>query len=86
MDTGVRVGNSLFKSFAYADDITLFNPTVTGLQKLIDVCNSYSKKWRFTFGIKKSKCMISNRTPFACQPKWLLGNQPIQIVDNLNIL
>ena len=32
MDTGGRVGNSVFNSFAYVDDITLFNPTVTGLQ------------------------------------------------------
>ena len=33
MDTGVGVNNSLFNSFAYANDITLFNPTLTSLPK-----------------------------------------------------
>ena len=34
---GVRVGNHLYNSFAYADDVALFSTTVPGLQKLIDI-------------------------------------------------
>ena len=34
---GARIENCKFESFAYADDITLFPPTVAGLQGLIDM-------------------------------------------------
>ena len=30
---GVRVGNHLYNSFAYADDVSLFSTTVPGLEK-----------------------------------------------------
>jgi len=36
---GVRVGDHLYNSFAYADDVSLFSTTVPGLQKLIDICS-----------------------------------------------
>ena len=56
---GLRIGNLHLNSFAYADDISLMSATVTGLQQLIDVCFEYAQEWRFTFGLKKSQCMIS---------------------------
>ena len=57
-DAGVRIGDTLYNSMAYADDITLFSTDVQDLQNLIDVCVAYSKRWRFKFGVEKSKCMI----------------------------
>ena len=39
---GVRVGNHLYNSFAYTNDISLISTTVPGLQKLIDICTDYS--------------------------------------------
>ena len=53
LQSGVKIGNDLYNSMAYADDITLLSSTVPGLQKLIDVCYNYSKTWRFCFGLKK---------------------------------
>ncbi len=52
---GVPIANLLFNSYAYADDVTVFSATACGLQKLIDTCYEYSRKWRSKFGIKKSK-------------------------------
>ena len=57
-DAGVRIGDTLYSSMAYADDITLFSTNVQDLQNLIDICVAYSKRWRFKFGVEKSKCMI----------------------------
>ena len=67
-NAGVRIGPDSYQSFAYADDINLFSATVGGLQSLIDICLAYSKKWRFNFGIAKSKCMISGADLFCRQP------------------
>ena len=47
--TGIRVGQQLFNSFAYADDISLCSTTIVDLQSLIDICDKYAKKWRFLF-------------------------------------
>jgi len=56
---GVCVGNHLYNSFVYADDVSLFSITVPGLQILIDIYTHYSSLWRFNFGIKKTKCMMA---------------------------
>ena len=42
---GLRIGDKLYNSFAYADDITLFSSTIPGFQSLIDTCYSYSRIW-----------------------------------------
>ena len=73
-NSGVSIGNEDFNSYAYADDVTLFCATAPGLQKLIDVCVIYASRWKFKFGIKKTKCMSVGDNRFYDYPKWLLGN------------
>ena len=36
VNNGLRVGDQLYNSFAYADDVSLVASTVSGLQELID--------------------------------------------------
>jgi exonuclease III len=84
--TGVNIGGSILNSFAYADDVSLFSATSTGLQSLINICEEYSKQWRFTFGIKKTKCMVVGSELFKRQSRFYLGKQQIDIVEDLEIL
>ena len=83
---GARLGHNLINSFAYADDITVLSPTTHGLQTLINTCHEYARKWRFNFGIKKTKCMSINGNNFKIAPTWLLGTQKIENVSELEIL
>ena len=53
-DAGVRIGDTLYNSMAYADDITLFSTNVQDLQNLTDVCFAYSKRWIFKFGVENA--------------------------------
>ena len=46
-NAGVRIGPDSIICI-YADDINLFSAAVGGLQSLIDICLTYSSKWRFT--------------------------------------
>ena len=85
-NVGIRIEDELFNSFAYADDVNLASLTVVDLQRLIDICYSYSRKWRFSFGIKKTMCMISGHLPFTESPIWNLGGHNITITDNMEIL
>ena len=40
-------------SMSYADNITVLSTTIPRLQKLINICCEYAKKWRFSFGEQK---------------------------------
>ena len=85
---GIRIGDDLYNCFAYADDISLFNSTVPGLQVLLDICAHYASKWRFNFGIKKSQCMSVGHKPdcFVTEPKWYLNNYVMNTVTKLDVL
>ena len=87
-DAGVRIGDMLYnsESIAYADDITIFSTNATGLQCLIDMRTMYSDRWRFKYGIDKSKCMIIGKSPFTCEPVWRLNDVSLRNVETMEIL
>ena len=85
-DNGVRFGSLRLGSFAYADDITLFSATVTGLQAMINICTLYAKKWCFSFGIKKSHCITLGKTVFKKEPVWFLNDKKMENVAAMEIL
>ena len=82
----MRVGSCQFNSFAYADDITVFSTSASGLQQLIDLCAKYAKEWRFKFGIKKTKCMMTCGEKLGGIPEWKLNGEVIETVPNVEIL
>ena len=86
LNSGLCIGNVKLESFAYTDDVSLFSSTVTGLQNLVDACYYYSKKWRFNFGIKKSKCMTVGVNKFKNEPRWRLGFQTMENEITLEML
>ena len=85
-DVGVRIGDVLYNSMAYADDITVFSTNAKDLQRLIDMCTMYSDRWRFKYGINKSKCMIIGKSPFTCEPVWRLNDVSLRNVETIEIL
>ena len=80
-DAGIRIGDILYNSKAYADDITLVSTNVQDLQNLIVVCVAYSKRWRFKFGVEKSKVTIVGKCSLYQDPKWRLGDKCIPKVE-----
>ena len=83
---GVCIDRYCFNNFAYADDINLFSTSSVSLQRLIDTCYNYSVKWRFNFGVSKTKCMVAGRSLLKDTPKFDLDNCPISLVDHLDVL
>jgi hypothetical protein len=51
---GIYIGNTFIGDISYADDIVLASCTCYGLQKLVDVCVSYSFCWDIVFNTQKS--------------------------------
>ena len=52
---GVYTGNLFVGCVVYADDIVLLSVSCFGLQKLMDVCESYSGLWDIKFDPAKSQ-------------------------------
>ena len=67
---GLRIVHFLFNNFAYADDVNLLAATVPDLQKLMNICFEYSKKWRFVFGFEKTKCTVFGKLNLSDPPSW----------------
>ena len=82
----MNIGDVKYNSFAYADDVTLFSSTITGLQNLIDICSKYANDWRFRYGWKKSKCMTVGSIAFMNSVNWHLDEMALCNVDHLEIL
>ena len=76
-DSGLRIGQEVYNSFAYANDISVFSSTVPGLQRLINICHNYSVT-----------CMVTGYKPhcFVNTPVWYLGNNVMNTVNSLEIL
>ena len=85
-DNGVRLGNDTFNIVAYADDVTLVNSTVTGLQASIDTCVEYSKLWRFCFNPLKSKCITIGPQLLCNPPCFYLGKELMTMCEEIDIL
>jgi len=80
--------NSMYNCFAYAEYISLYNSTGTGLQALIDICAVYAGKCRFNFGIRKCQCISAGYKPdcFVTEPIWYLNENIMETVTKLEIL
>jgi hypothetical protein len=65
----------------YADDIVLFSDSRIGLQELLDVAYEYGRKWRFSFGVKKSKVVVFGKREKGEDEVWRLGDSAIERVD-----
>ena len=46
---GCRMGNSYVGALSYADDITLLCPSIRGLNKMLDICNSFADMYDIKF-------------------------------------
>ena len=77
VNTGIRISDFHLNSIAYADDVNMVSSTCTGLQRLINVCYDYASRWRFKFGINKSKCVSIGDNNFKTKPTWFLGPNEI---------
>ena len=83
---GVRISDLKLNCCTYADDITVFASTITGLQTLMDTCISYADMWRMKFSKTKSKCMVMGKVITKYATSWHLYGQEMQPSDEIEIL
>ena len=59
---GCWIGHYYYGSLVSADDISLLSPSVTGLQKMVDICANFGVEYVITFNEKKTVCLHFNNT------------------------
>ena len=58
---GCHIGHNFVGVLGYADDLILLSPTVTGLVKMIKICENYANDHDILFNGKKSKYLVFGR-------------------------
>lgn len=82
---GLHIGQLYLGCALYADDIVLLSATCYGLQKLINICCLYGKKWDVKFNPLKSQlATYGGSSPTACTMS--LNGQVLQWTDKVKYL
>jgi hypothetical protein len=81
-DIGARINNINVSTLVYADDIVLLSPVDSHLQKLLDICDEFSKNWRIRFNAKKSNIMEIG-PQFFKKSTFYINNNLIPKVDEI---
>ena len=81
---GATVGLLHFAALGFADDIVLISDTPRKLQRLLDICSSWTRRNQMTFKTSKCKVMILNGTPKNV--RFTLDNVPLKIVSTYKYL
>ena len=83
---GCFIGHMYFGCILYADDIILISPSNTGMQDMLDICDSEIKWLDMKFNVKKSMAMrVGSRNNLVCAPL-TIDNVAIEYVETIKYL
>ena len=82
---GARIRNTNISIIVYADDIILLSPVDSHLQRLLDICEEYSKFWRIKFNTNNSN-VIAFGPQFFKNSQFYLNNTVIPKTDEITYL
>jgi hypothetical protein len=85
---GCHVANCCVNNLSYADDMVLLAPTLSALQKLLDICNNFARPHEIVYNTLKTVCMLIRpkgpKCYFATDVK--LGGVALSYVDDFQYL
>ena len=81
---GCHIGKTPYNIFAYADDVVILSPTLTALNKLIKLCEIYSKNFLLNFNITKSEVVIFSKSKImkSNKPVIFMNGQMLNVNDS----
>ena len=85
LNVGCHIRNTFIAALLYADDMSLISPSLRGLQRMLNACEDFCKKWDICLNPKKSRNMyFGKRQGNLC--KLELNGQQIQWTERWNYL
>ena len=85
-DRGISLRGETYSVFCYADDLLIASTTSTGLQALIDICDSYISQHGLRFNPQKTSCTTVGKHRLVSQPKWTIKGHQLKITDTFSYL
>ena len=82
MNIGAHIGVTNVSIIVYADDILIISPRSKHLQKILDICAEYGKKWLIKFNASKSK-IIEFGNQIITNNSFQMNDNEIPIVDEI---
>ncbi len=55
---GCHMGICFIGALAFADDLNLLSPTISGLKVLVAVCEKYAEEYNISFNGSKSRLLL----------------------------
>jgi hypothetical protein len=88
MHVGCRIDNICVNNLTYADDMVLLSPSISGLRKMLKVCEMYAVNHGLKYNEQKSEFMIfkaARNNPKQVPPLFLNG-APLKRVTKFKYL
>ena len=82
---GAQINQTNVSIIVYADDIILLSSVDAHLQKMLDICGTYSNLWRIKFNAAKSSLMEFG-TQFFNNSHFYIDNTLVPKVDHIKYL
>ena len=85
----VNFGDTDLSCLLYADDLVIFSESKSGLQNCLIKLQSYTKRWKLTINLKKSKILLFGTTTQRrthLTSNWLFENNILEQVDEYQYL
>jgi len=83
---GCHVRNCYIGCIMYADDLLLLSPSVTGLQRMLDICSAYSVTHKILFNPSKTVGVVIGPSKIASAPLVYIDKHPIPWVEQFKYL
>jgi len=80
-----HIGRMFYGCIMYADDLLLLSPTLTGLQSMFHVCDSYAEDHNLVFNVKKTCCAVIGKHRSVIR-RLVLAEQAVPWTDRLRYL
>ena len=78
-DRGISLRGETYSVFCYANDLLIASTTSTGLQALIDLCDSYISQHGLRFNPQKTSCTNVGKHRLVSQPQWTIKGRQLKV-------
>ena len=85
-DRGISLRGETYNVFCYADDLLITSTTVSGLQSLIDMCDSYICQHGLRFNPNKTSCTTVGKHRLMSQQKLTMTGSQLKVTDTFSYL
>ena len=83
---GCHIGSEYFGCLAYADDIVLLSPSISGLRSMLKTCEEYCEMYKLKFNASKSACVCFRREKSISLPSMSLSGLDMEWFDEVKHL